>query len=161
MLIDLFFSLFHNDGNEDVYDLADITPQCGRRADSLKLYLGWKYYGRAGYARQLEHASTMAQHLYDVLEKRANFVLITKKPVPAFQVVFHWAKNGLLSNDKDEVSNATSRIAKALLARGFMIDFAPGVRGMYFRVVVNRDTRPDTIEGLVDSIEAVAEELDL
>ena len=38
--------LFHSPGlgsGGETYDLADLTLQCGRRGDSLKLYLSWIY----------------------------------------------------------------------------------------------------------------------
>lgn len=43
--------LFHESSGEEVWDLADLTLQCGRRGDSLKLGLSWMYYGREGYER--------------------------------------------------------------------------------------------------------------
>jgi glutamate decarboxylase len=141
--------------------LADLTPQCGRKGDSLKLFLGWTYYGREGYARQLEHGYTMANYLLDVVEKRPDFVLVSRRPLPAFQVCFYWARNGQLSINKEASTEETKKIAKELIARGFMVDFAPGEKGMYFRIVVNKDTRPDTIDGLVDTIEVIAKDLGL
>ena len=36
--------------NAEVWDLADLTLQCGRRGDSLKLALGWIYYGTSGFS---------------------------------------------------------------------------------------------------------------
>jgi len=40
-----------------------------------------------------------------------------------------------------------------------MVDFAPGEKGKFFRVVVNGGTRRGTLEGLVRAIEEVAGEL--
>ena len=50
--------LFHGDPNEtdEVYDLADLTLQCGRRGDALKLYLAWVYHGSQGFAAQIDCA---------------------------------------------------------------------------------------------------------
>jgi glutamate decarboxylase len=48
-------SLFHeqdDDEEEDVYDMAQMTMGCGRRADSLKMALSWIYYGKEGYERK-------------------------------------------------------------------------------------------------------------
>jgi glutamate decarboxylase len=50
-------SLFHEqDGDEpdDVYDMAQMTMGCGRRGDSLKMALGWIYYGKGGYQREIQ-----------------------------------------------------------------------------------------------------------
>jgi len=47
-------SLFHGDGDEEeVFDMAQMTMGCGRRADSLKMALGWIYYGKEGYGGNL------------------------------------------------------------------------------------------------------------
>lgn len=47
--------LFHASGDEsqEVWDLADLTLQCGRRGDSLKLALAWIYYGSSGFGSTL------------------------------------------------------------------------------------------------------------
>ena len=39
-----------NNPDAEIFDLADLTLQCGRRADSLKLALGWIFHGAHGYA---------------------------------------------------------------------------------------------------------------
>ena len=52
----------------------------------------------------------------------------------------------------------TERIARALVRRGWMVDFAPGVHGKMFRVVVGLGTRRGTVEGLVRAVEEVAGE---
>ena len=36
-----------------------------------------------------------------------------------------------------------------------MIDFAPGEKGKFFRVVVNISTLPGSVNGLVDAIKSV------
>ena len=36
---------------------------------------------------------------------------------------------------------------------GFMVDYAPGEKGSFFRVVVNRETRRETIDKLIKAIE--------
>ena len=50
--------LFHGDHCEtdEIYDLADLTLQCGRRGDALKLYLAWVYHGSKGFAAQIDCA---------------------------------------------------------------------------------------------------------
>jgi hypothetical protein len=45
-----------------------------------------------------------------------------------------------------------------LIKRGWMIDFAPGEKGKFFRVVVNISTLPDTVVGLVEAIKSVGAE---
>ncbi|KAF2400007.1 glutamate decarboxylase-like protein-like protein 1 [Trichodelitschia bisporula] len=146
--------LFHDepsDGAFSVTDLADLTPQCGRRADALKLYLGWTYYGRSGYAAQLEHAFGTAQYLFDILAAHPDVVLVSQAPLPCLQVCFYYAPGRALGTP-EENSRITVQTAKGLVERGWMVDYAPGENGRFFRVVVNRDTGRGVVEGLVKAI---------
>lgn len=151
--------LFHGKVGEEVYDLADLTPQCGRKGDALKLFLGWTYYGTAGYAKQLESAFETAGYFYSLLAANPNFVLVSKTPLPCLQLCFYWAENGGLSEDLEANGLVTAKIVHGLVAKGYMVDYAPGERGKFFRVVVNRDTRRETVEGLIKTIDDVARQI--
>lgn len=55
-------------------------------------------------------------------------------------------------------SKRTSDMANTLIKRGWMIDFAPGEKGKFFRVVVNISTSPGSVTGLVEAIKSVGAE---
>lgn len=152
--------LFHED-NEDgeVWDLADLTLQCGRRGDSLKLALSWIYYGRAGFEKQVDHAFDMAAYFATEVERRDDFVLVSENPPPCLQVCFYYAKGGKLHEENEENTRTTSRIVQKLISVGFMVDYAPGEKGSFFRVVVNSQTRSGTIDGLIKAIEEAGREI--
>lgn len=154
--------LFHNasESVDEIYDLADLTPQCGRRADSLKLFLSLSYYGTWHFSDLVARAYENAEYLLGLLKKRGDFVTISPAPLPCLQVCFYWARGGKLKGGKAN-DKATADIASELISRGFMIDFAPGERekGKFFRVVVNGNTRRGTLDGLVRAIEEAAREL--
>lgn len=142
--------LFHNNddsSNVEIWDLADLTPQCGRRGDSLKLSLSWMYYGTEGFAAYIDDAFEVAAHLVSLVRDTENLTLVTEEP-PCLQVCFYLYK-GL---DPERNSKTTEEVGKLLLPRGFMIDYAPGDAGKFFRVVVNGQTTRDTVEGLVKAI---------
>ncbi|KAG4433782.1 hypothetical protein IFR05_010749 [Cadophora sp. M221] len=149
--------LFHEDAADnqsgEVWDLADLTLQCGRRGDSLKLALSWIYYGTTGFAAQIDSAFSTAAYFASKIQENRMFVLVSENPPPCLQVCFFFAREGVLSAEKEENTRTTSGIAKVLLGRGFMVDYAPGERGSFFRVVVNRETRRGTVDGLVLAIE--------
>ncbi|KAF2747500.1 PLP-dependent transferase [Sporormia fimetaria CBS 119925] len=153
--------LFHNEGDsvEDVYDLADLTPQCGRRADSLKLFLSLAYYGEEHYAALIQRGFDNANYLLALLKKSQNFVAISPEPLPCLQVCFYYAPKGKIEEDAGKNTAVTKHIAEKLIGRGFMIDFAPGEKGSFFRVVVNGNTRKGTLDGLVRAIEEEGAEL--
>lgn len=142
---------------QDYWDLADITPQCGRRGDALKLALSWIYQGSEGYEKYVDAAFGAAAHLASLVAQNPKFSLVSENPPPCLQVCFYYAKKG----DKEENSRITAEVSKKLIPRGFMIDFAPGEEGKFFRVVVNGQTQKGTVEGLVKAIEDVAGDMGL
>ncbi|KAL2151289.1 hypothetical protein VTH82DRAFT_6387 [Thermothelomyces myriococcoides] len=144
---------------EEVWDLADLTLQCGRRADSLKLALSWVYHGAAGFARQVDGAFAVAAHLAGLVVRHPDFVLLSTNPPPCLQVCFYYAPGGRLAEDPATNTARTRRMARALVTRGYMVDYAPGEKGSFFRVVVNAQTLKGTVEGLMKALEDVAREV--
>lgn len=154
--------LFHNAPGasvHDIYDLADLTPQCGRRADALKFFLALQYYGSTHFRNVVENGYDNAEYLLTSLKSNGNFVTISPEPLPCLQVCFYFARGGKLDDDMEGNSRKTAEIARKLIGRGFMIDYAPGERGKFFRVVVNGGSRRGTLDGLVKALEDVAREL--
>ncbi|KAK6863829.1 glutamate decarboxylase [Apiospora arundinis] len=152
--------LFHGAGDDgEVYDLADLTLQCGRRADSLKLALAWIYYGAGGFGKMIDHAFAMAAHLAGLVDAAADFALVSSNPPPCLQVCFYYAPGGRLAETKEENTRRTREMVGLLIARGFMVDYAPGPQGSFFRVVVNCQTLKGTVEGLVKALGEVGKEV--
>ncbi|KAL4991390.1 hypothetical protein BDW68DRAFT_185086 [Aspergillus falconensis] len=186
--------LFHNDDDEnaapsqngiegpseldsdspEIWDLADLTLQCGRRADSLKLFLSWTYYGTAGYERQIDTACVTAAYLATLIQDHPDFILVSQNPPPCLQVCFYYApggkllrpRGGSIVSDENQRAKANSKVTEqithAIVGRGFMVDYAPpsGDKeavgdGKFFRCVVNVQTMRETVEGLVRAIEEV------
>lgn len=52
--------LFHP-SDDAAFDLGDKTLQCGRKVDSLKFFLSWKYYGTSGFGARVDHAFDLSQ----------------------------------------------------------------------------------------------------
>lgn len=155
--------LFHESkgGDGEVWDLADLTLQCGRRGDSLKFALSWIYYGSAGLGAQVDHAFSIASYFTELISTKKNFVLESENPPPCLQICFYFVQDGkgVDGVEQEENTRVTSEIVRKLVPRGFMIDYAPGQKGAMFRVVVNRETRRGTVDGLVKAIEEVGMEV--
>lgn len=157
--------LFHADdapADDNVcWDLADLTLQCGRRGDALKLALAWIYYGAAGFARQVDGAFEVAAYFAERILQSGDFVLVSENPPPCLQVCFYYAPGGRLAETAAENTARTKEMVRRLVARGFMVDYAPGPRGSFFRVVVNVQTLRGTVDGLVGAIEAIGGDMGL
>ncbi|ATY63024.1 Pyridoxal phosphate-dependent decarboxylase [Cordyceps militaris] len=151
--------LFHDPEGSDVWDLADMTMQCGRRADSLKLALAWIYYGAAGFERGVDHAFAMAAHLAHLVDKAPDFHLVSENPTPCLQICFYYAPGGKLAEDPAENTRRTRAMAERMVARGFMFDYAPGPQGHFFRVVANCQTQVGTMDGIFKGLSEVGKEV--
>ncbi|ETS75455.1 hypothetical protein PFICI_12399 [Pestalotiopsis fici W106-1] len=147
------------DNEEQHWDLADLTLQCGRRGDALKLALAWVYYGAAGFEEQVDHAFAMASYLANLVNEHPDFVLMSSNPPPCLQVCFYYAPGGKLADENSENTRRTSELVKKLVPRGFMVDYAPGPHGSFFRVVVNCQTLKGTVEGLLKALEEVGKQV--
>src|SRR5690554_5817789 len=55
--------LFHGQS----HDLGDGTLGCGRRSDAVKLFLGWKYYGKLGYQARIEKSLANVKRFMELL----------------------------------------------------------------------------------------------
>lgn len=143
----------------DIFDLADLTLQCGRRGDSLKLALGWIYHGRDGYGAQVGHAFAMAAALASRVVAHTDLVLVSESPPPCLQVCFYYAPGRRLRERAEENSAMTVAVAAGLVLRGFMVDYADGERGSFLRVVVSRVTSQEAVVSLVDAVVRVGGEV--
>lgn len=165
---------------EEPNDLADLTLQCGRRGDSLKLFLCWQYYGTQGYRDMVDNAYDTACYLSALVDRSEHLtpVLARGRTPSCLQVCFYFTPNrkfcyeyGTEHVDGDVRAKSalsalrtgklntrvTSDIVKALIPKGFMIDFAPALEGQeqygsFFRVVVNISTIRETTHRLVDEL---------
>ncbi len=87
-----------------------------------------------------------------LVAEHPDLILVSENPPPCLQVCFYFAAGRSLSESKEENTKVTANIARGLVPRGFMVDYAPGDRGAFLRVVVNRETRKGTVHGLLDAV---------
>lgn len=153
--------LFHDDPDQALvelpWDLADMTAQCGRRGDSLKLAMSWIYYGSDEYAEWIDDAMEAATFLSRLVSESDAFELVGQHPPPCLQVCFYYNGNEGLFEKAEVNSRVTRRISALLVAEGFMVDYAPGDFGEFLRVVVHVQISRDTVDDLFQSIKRCGE----
>jgi len=97
--------LFHPHADAQ-YDLGDKTLQCGRKADSLKLWLAWKRFGDLGFQSRVDTAMDNAAHMVKLIRSRPDAFQLVQEP-PFTNVCFWFAppalrkKTGLRAADMD------------------------------------------------------------
>ena len=70
--------LFHGDENES-YNLGQMSLQCGRKVDALKLWLCWKYYGKKrAMKKQIENLFEIANYATEYIRNCDNLELIAE-----------------------------------------------------------------------------------
>lgn len=103
--------LFHENEFEDL-DLGRKSIQCGRRVDSLKLWLSLKYFGLKGYEERIERLINLAQYMTDKVKENPNLELLA--PTTYCNVNFRYKpENELSSSDINKINlNARQEIYK-------------------------------------------------
>ena len=154
--IDLATDLESNVNN--LYDLAELTPQCGRKGDSLKLALGWVYYGRIGYEHYVDAAFDTAAYLVSLVKQHPRMEIAAAPH--SVQVCFYYIPSS--TKESPEVAAKrntaiTAYISKNLPSRGFMVDYAPGPVGKFLRVVTNGTTTKETMDCMMIAIDEIGQ----
>lgn len=154
--------LFHTASDDDEnFDLADGTMGCGRRADAVKLYLGWQYYGTKGYGQRIDHAFEMTEYLAQKVAVTPGFELLSTNPPPCLQTCFFYHPPGMESTSENN-TKVTRAIANRIFAKGkFLVDYSPhATKGEFFRVVLNAPSvdKPG-LDSLLEEIVAAGSEL--
>ena len=70
--------IFH-DTDTGSCDLGKKSIQCGRRVDSLKLWLSWKFYGDSGYRDRMDNLLRQARYFEDKVKQDARFELLASR----------------------------------------------------------------------------------
>ncbi|GMG53576.1 unnamed protein product [Ambrosiozyma monospora] len=160
--------LFHNTlDDEENFDLANGTMGCGRRADALKFYMGWVYYGSKGYQQRVDHAYDIGEYFARKISTIKGFKLISDIPPPCLQICFYYNPTENIKLQGKYMTTITRYIATALHKSGqFLIDYAPNPNdaitgednGEFFRVVFNSPIiTSDTIDNLIDQFVVIGE----
>jgi glutamate/tyrosine decarboxylase-like PLP-dependent enzyme len=80
--------LFRNENAEEMEDLGPASLQCGRRVDSLKWFLDWKFYGRAGLAARVEKSLELCAYAEEVIHRSPDLELVV--PRTSFNICFRF-----------------------------------------------------------------------
>ena len=131
--------IFHNKDDDEVYDLGEISLQCGRRVDVLKLWFAWQYYGRNGYAKRIDKLFDLAQYMVEKINKHSDFELIA--PVASLNVCFRYIPKDKKKAPMEEINKINLEIREKLLQEGkWLVNYSIIKKKVFFRfIVVNFD----------------------
>ncbi|MBU1568509.1 MAG: PLP-dependent decarboxylase [Proteobacteria bacterium] len=95
--------LFRNENAVEMEDLGPASLQCGRRVDSLKWFLDWKFFGREGLAARVEKFLDLCAYAEEVVGRSAELELVV--PRTSFNVCFRFK----VSEEKSNAFNLALR----------------------------------------------------
>jgi glutamate decarboxylase len=153
--------LFHGKPDQR-YDLGDLSLQCGRRVDALKLWFSWRVHGDQGYAERVNRFFEMAARFVTALDERPGFEL-AREP-QSTNVCFRYVPKHLRGLDQadrvDELASLTTNVRQRLAERGdFLVNYATLDGSPAYRMVfLNAGTEDDDALALLDEIEALSED---
>ena len=80
--------LFRDEDIEGKEDFGPASLQCGRRVDSLKWFLDWKFFGRKGLAERVERSLVLCAYAEEVVRRSPHLELTA--PRTSFNVCFRF-----------------------------------------------------------------------
>lgn len=112
--------IFHEGENGDIRDLGTQSLQCGRRVDSLKWFLDWKYYGQAGFAARVERYLELCCYAEEQVEYLPELEMVV--PRESFNVCFRFLTPTTLPTAafNQELRERLHRSGRTLVGTGFV-----------------------------------------
>lgn len=80
--------LFRDEHDNEVEDFGTVSLQCGRRVDSLKWFLDWKFFGREGFAIRIEKYLKLCEYAEEWVEQSEELEMVVVRT--SFNVCFRF-----------------------------------------------------------------------
>lgn len=161
--------LYHADNDAPDLDTGEMSIQCGRRVDALKVWLAWKARGDSGMAALVDRKFDLATTMRKLVRERERFELLSDPDevgggCNTCFVYHHPSLDGLSPERRLRAIDAGTHVLRERVRlRGRVLtNYAPvfGVRA--FRHVSANDRATEAELALIlDEIEAVGAEVDL
>jgi len=138
--------LFHNDENAP-YNLGQKSIQCGRRADSLKVWLSWKAVGNKGFEDKVDQLQVIKQGCVDTIAASTHLHMVG--PAPYLNVLFQFRP--AIHMDEERLRELNIAICKTMqIEGGAFVDYAKyqGKTGIRL-ILANSDTQASDINRLL------------
>ncbi len=145
--------IFH-DHEFESYDLGQMSLQCGRRVDSLKLWLAWKYFGDSGYEERINTLFEISKYAQKKVEASDKLELMA--PVSFLNICFRFLPDADL-----DINEFNLQLRQRLLNNGMsMVNYGFLDDQLTIRLVLaNPEVEKNDIDTFFENVMAVANEL--
>ena len=143
--------LFHG----EKMDLGLYSLQCGRRTDSIKLWLTWKYFGDIGYEKRIDRLFDLAKYSESKVKSSSLFKMVS--PVESLNVCFQIQPEEL---SQGEWNTFTKKVRNRLIDQGeIMVNYANiGDISCIRLIIVNFNLRKHHLDTFFESLEITSKE---
>ncbi len=142
--------IFHD--TNDVEDLGRKSVQCGRSVDAVKLWFAWKYFGKEGYEKRVEHLVSMAAYAEERVKDHPKLELLA--PRQSLTVCFRYH-----SNDIEDLNEFNFKLREKMRREGTSI-----VNYAYFNdmltirlIMANAETEQKDVDRFFATLVSTAE----
>jgi glutamate/tyrosine decarboxylase-like PLP-dependent enzyme len=112
--------IFREGDDGEIRDLGTQSLQCGRRVDSLKWFLDWKFYGRQGLAERVEHYLDLCAYAEAQVQQSEELDMVV--PRESFNVCFRFRTPPSIpaAAFNQELRERMHRTGRSLVGTGFV-----------------------------------------
>jgi len=149
--------LFHKDENA-AYNLGERSIQCGRRADSLKVWLSWKASGNKGFEKKIDYLQDMKQEFLAMLDQHESLQLLA--PAAYLNILFRYKPKSI--RDEEDIRQLNIDICKTMMkSGGAYVDYArfKGKTGIRL-ILANENVTTAHLKKLLDQCVKIGQELE-
>ncbi|MGG6263327.1 pyridoxal phosphate-dependent decarboxylase family protein [Leptolyngbya sp. AN03gr2] len=142
--------LFHDHENSD-YDLGLTSLQCGRKADAVKLWLAWQYYGKQGYQQQINRLLELAQYATQKVMDCSALELVA--PTQFLNICFRY-----VPKDRSDIDHFNLELRDRLVKSGKSLVNYASVNGKTILrlILANPEITPVDIDRFFDNLLEIA-----
>ncbi|ELU04084.1 hypothetical protein CAPTEDRAFT_93538 [Capitella teleta] len=160
--------LFQQDKFYDVsYDTGDMSIQCGRKVDVLKLWMMWKAKGSSGFAADVNHLLSLADYFTQKIKTIEGFRMVYPEP-ECTNICFWYIPKEFRSQEaySDEWWKRLAKVAPLIKERmimkgSMMVGYNPeGSKVNFFRVLLsNTRLRQKDCDFMIAEIQRLGEDI--
>lgn len=146
--------IFH----DEVYGTFDLGPksmQCGRKVDSLKLWLAWKYYGDKGYTKRINRLFELSAYAEEIVNKNPALELMV--PRSSVNICFRY-----LPSQRSDLNKFNLKLREELAHSGkSMVNYSHLGNNLVIRLVItNPELTTKDIDLFFDNLIQTAQSLE-
>lgn len=148
--------IFHNHDYQN-FDLGKKSIQCGRKVDSLKLWLAWKFHGNKGYENKINRLFELSSYAQDKIMSEDLLELCA--PVQSLNICFRYMPEQKAHN----VDQFNIELRNRLITTGrSMINYGNYKGNTVLRLVLpHSDIQESDIDSLIQNILDTAQEMSM